>query len=75
MSLDFIIGLLDSLLSKYHLDDLIVPRNAILIVIDRLSKIAHFIAINDTITGRTTAILYRDYIIRLYSLPSKIILD
>ncbi|CAI7781216.1 unnamed protein product [Closterium sp. NIES-53] len=53
------------------------PRsyNAILVVIDRLSKMSHFIPTHTTVTAPETARLFFDHIVRLHGLPSAIISD
>ena len=49
--------------------------NAILIVIDRLTKMRHFILINITITAETVADLYVNNIYRFYGIPDTIVSD
>ncbi|CAI7854072.1 unnamed protein product, partial [Closterium sp. NIES-54] len=53
------------------------PRsyNGILVVVDRLSKMSHFIPTHTTVTAPETARLFFDHIVRLHSLPSAIISD
>ncbi|CAI7932609.1 unnamed protein product, partial [Closterium sp. NIES-54] len=53
------------------------PRsyNAILVVVDRLSKMSHFIPTHTTVTAPETARLFFDHIVRLHGLPSTIISD
>ncbi|CAI7905689.1 unnamed protein product [Closterium sp. NIES-53] len=53
------------------------PRsyNAILVVVDRLSKMTHFIPTHTTVTAPDTARLFFDHIVRLHGFPSAIILD
>ncbi|GJP41219.1 hypothetical protein CLOM_g889 [Closterium sp. NIES-68] len=50
-------------------------NNAILVVVDRLTKMAHFIACQQTITAEQTAQLFIANVIRLHGLPSAIISD
>ncbi|CAI7733187.1 unnamed protein product [Closterium sp. NIES-53] len=49
--------------------------NAILVVVDRLSKMTHFIPTHTTVTAPETARLFFDHIVRLHGLPSAIISD
>jgi len=64
VSVDFIIGLPEC-----------QGYNAIMIVVDRLSKMIHIIATTDQVTSEGTAKLYRDYVWKLHGLPIKIICD
>ncbi|GJP82904.1 hypothetical protein CLOP_g13127 [Closterium sp. NIES-67] len=50
-------------------------NDAILVVVDRLTKMAHFIACQQTITAEQTARLFLTNVIRLHGLPSAIISD
>ncbi|GJP49627.1 hypothetical protein CLOM_g8813, partial [Closterium sp. NIES-68] len=50
-------------------------NDAILVVVDRLTKMAHFIACQQTITAEQTAQLFIANIIRLHGLPSAVISD
>ncbi|GJP69600.1 hypothetical protein CLOP_g592 [Closterium sp. NIES-67] len=50
-------------------------NDAILVVVDRLTKMAHFIACQQTITAEQTAQLFLANVIRLHGLPSAIISD
>ncbi|GJP83868.1 hypothetical protein CLOP_g13969 [Closterium sp. NIES-67] len=50
-------------------------NDAILVVVDRLTKMAHFIACQQTITAEQTAQLFIANVIRLHGLPSAIISD
>ncbi|GJP78818.1 hypothetical protein CLOP_g9086 [Closterium sp. NIES-67] len=50
-------------------------NDAILVVVDRLTKMAHFAACKTTITAEQTAKLFLTNIVRLYSIPSAIISD
>ena len=63
--MDFIIGL---------------PRNqnghgAIWVIIDRLTKVAHFIPVNEKYRVSKLAELYVDNILRLHGAPRSIVLD
>lgn len=49
--------------------------NAILVVVDRLSKMAHFTATRDDANARETAQLYFDQVYRLHGLPTSIVSD
>ena len=50
-------------------------HDAILVVIDRLSKMAHFLPTRTTITAPQTAKLFIDNIFRLHELPKSLIID
>jgi hypothetical protein len=50
-------------------------NNAIWVVVDRLSKVAHFIPIHEDITSTQLAELYISRIVTLHGLPKKIISD
>ncbi|GJP42097.1 hypothetical protein CLOM_g1688 [Closterium sp. NIES-68] len=50
-------------------------NDAILVVVDRLTKMAHFIACQQTITAEQTVQLFLTNVIRLHGLPSAIISD
>jgi hypothetical protein len=63
--MDFIIGL---------------PRTpkgyeSIWVIVDRLTKVAHFIPVKTTYKGPQLAGLYRAWIMSLHGVPKKIILD
>ena len=65
ITMDFIVGL---------------PRtqqgnNSIWIVVDRLTKVAHFISVNTTYSGAKLAELYISRIVYLHGVPKKIIFD
>ncbi|WVZ52959.1 hypothetical protein U9M48_003957 [Paspalum notatum var. saurae] len=65
ISMDFIVGL---------------PRtqkcyNSIWVVVDRLTKVAHFIPVNTTYSGARLAELYISRIVCLHSVPKRIISD
>ena len=49
--------------------------NAILVVADRLTKMAHFIPTTDTVTAEGLAELYRDHIWRLHGIPDSVVSD
>ena len=50
-------------------------NNAIWVVIDRLSKVAHFLPIREDITASQLADLYVSWILPLHGVPKKIISD
>ncbi|CAI7855968.1 unnamed protein product [Closterium sp. NIES-53] len=50
-------------------------NNAILVVVDRLTKIAHFAACKKSITAEETACLFIATIVRLHGIPAAIISD
>ncbi len=52
---------------------MIAEKDAILVVYDRLSKMAHFIATTEKITAEGLARLFKDNIWRLYGLPESIV--
>ena len=52
---------------------MIAEKDAILVVYDRLSKMAHFIATTEEITAEGLARLFKDNIWRLYGLPESIV--
>ncbi|WVZ80746.1 LOW QUALITY PROTEIN: hypothetical protein U9M48_028201 [Paspalum notatum var. saurae] len=65
ISMDFIVGL---------------PRtqkgyNSIWVVVDRLTKVAHFIPVNTTYSGARLAELYISWIVCLHGVPKRIISD
>ena len=49
--------------------------NAILMVVDRLTKIHHLVPCPDTYTARDLAILYLNYIFHYHGLPQSIVSD
>ncbi|GJP55261.1 hypothetical protein CLOM_g14230 [Closterium sp. NIES-68] len=65
VTMDYVIGLLA------------VPsgNDAILVVVDRLTKMAHFIACQQKVTAEQTAQLFIANVIRLHGLPTAIISD
>ena len=62
--MDFIEGLLKSL-----------GKKVIWVVVDRLSKYAHFIALAHRCSAETMAQAYMDNIFRLYGFPKSIVSD
>ena len=64
VSLDFISGLPPT--SK---------GNCILVVVDKLSKYAHFMVLKHTFTALTVAKIFLDHVYRLHRLPTAIISD
>jgi transposase InsO family protein len=57
--------------------DLLIVRtkNSILVVVDRLTKMAHFTPCSKSITAEETAQLILDGIVRLHGLPEEIVSD
>jgi hypothetical protein len=62
--MDFIVGLPES--SGF---------DAILVVVDRLTKMAHFLPTTGTVDFKGTAALFRDGVFRLHGLPSDLVSD
>jgi len=62
--MDFIEGLLKS-----------GGRTTIFVVVDRLTKFAHFIPLTHPYTAKTVAAIFVDNIYRLYGLPKIIVSD
>ena len=62
--MDFVIGL--PLSNNY---------DAILVVVDRLSKMAHYIPCLSTIDSAGTAVLFRDFVFKYHGLPTDIVTD
>jgi len=54
---------------------LVIGKNAILIVCDRLSKIIHFVAIIERTSAERLARLFRDNVWKLHGLPESVISD
>ena len=54
---------------------LVVEKNVILIVYNRLSKMTHFVATTEEMSVKELARLFRDNVWKLYRLPESIILD
>ena len=50
-------------------------NDSIWVIIDRLTKVAHFIPVNTTYTGNKLAQLYIDKIVKLHGVPSRIVSD
>jgi transposase InsO family protein len=50
-------------------------KNSILVVVDRLTKMAHFTPCSKSITAEETAKLILDEIVRLHGLPEEIVSD
>jgi transposase InsO family protein len=65
ISMEFIVGL--PLTSRNH--------DSIWVVVDRLTKIAHFIAVNSTYSAKDYAEIYLDRVVRLHGIPKTIISD
>jgi hypothetical protein len=49
--------------------------DSILVVVDRLTKMSHFIPYKKTITSKATARLFLDNIYRLHGFPNDIVSD
>ncbi|PRP74592.1 retrotransposon nucleocapsid protein, partial [Planoprotostelium fungivorum] len=49
--------------------------NAIMVVVDRFTKMSHFIPCKNTITSEEAACLYIDRVFRLHGIPEKIVSD
>lgn len=64
LSMDFIVGLPNS-----H------GKTAIFVVVDRLSKASHFMALSHPYTASTVAQLFLDHIYKLHGFPKSIITD
>jgi hypothetical protein len=50
-------------------------NNSIWVIIDRLTKVAHFIPVKTTFGGATLAQIYLKEIVRLHGIPRKIVSD
>jgi transposase InsO family protein len=50
-------------------------NNSILVIIDRLTKVAHFIPVKTTFGGATLARIYLKEIVRLHGVPQRIVLN
>jgi transposase InsO family protein len=50
-------------------------HNAVLVVVDRLPKMSHFIACRGSATAEDVACLFRDFVWKLHGLPESIISD
>lgn len=64
VSMDFIVGL--------PISD---GNDSILVVVDRLSKMAHFIPCTSEITSEGTAKLFADFVFKLHGIPANIVSD
>jgi len=53
----------------------VVGKDAILVVCDRLSKMAYFVAMTEEISVEGLVRLFRDYIWKLHRLQESIVLD
>ena len=65
ISMDFIVGLPNT--SQKH--------DSIWVIVDRLTKTAHFILVNTTYSAKKYAEIYLDQIVRLHRVPKTIISD
>ena len=54
---------------------IVVGKDAILVVCDRLSKMTHFIAMTEGMSAEGLVRLFRDNMWRLHSLPESVVLD
>ena len=54
---------------------IVVEKDMILVVCDRLSKIMHFVVITEGILAEGLARLFRDNVWRLHRLPESMVLD
>ena len=50
-------------------------HDAIFVIVDRLTKMAHYIPTHESITSEGTARLYFDNIFRLHGLPDSLVSD
>jgi hypothetical protein len=63
--MDFIVGLLRTQLGY----------DSIWVIVDRLTKLAHFIPVKTTYSGPQLAELYMSRIVHLHGIPKKIVFD
>ena len=49
--------------------------DSIWVIVDRLTKVAHFIPVRTTYTSAKLAVLYMSRIVCLHGVPKKIVLD
>jgi hypothetical protein len=64
VSMDFIVGL-----PRSHTHD------ALLVIVDRLTKMAHFVPTNTKVTAKELAQLVQDHLFRLHGLPDNFVSD
>jgi hypothetical protein len=50
-------------------------NDSIWVIVDRLTKVAHFIPVHTKYSGDKLAQLYMDNIVKLHGVPSKIVSD
>ena len=65
ISMDFIVGLPRTQRKK----------NTILVIVDRLSKMAHFVAMQETVEAPQVADLFIQHVFKLHGLPTSIVSD
>ena len=65
ISMDLIIGLLRT--SRKH--------DSVMVVVERLTKVSHFIPVRSTYLASDVAQLFIRYVVRLHGVPKKIVLD
>ena len=54
---------------------LVAKKDAILVIFNKLSKIAHFMATTERMLAEELAMLFRDNVWKLYRLPESMVLD
>ena len=57
------------------MDFIVGLPNTIWVIVDRLTKTAHFIPVNTTYSAKKYAEIYHDQIVRLHGVPKTIISD